>query len=83
VAFHAEHKLLLLAHRPKVQTVMGKLVAAAKTIQPRELYDCFENLLLVALKLRTTLKRNINVIQHIMRNFKEPLSKDEKQNMLA
>jgi uncharacterized protein YbgA (DUF1722 family) len=37
----------------------------------------------VALKLRTTLKRNINVIQHIMRNFKEPLSKDEKQNMLA
>jgi len=82
VAFHSEHKLLVLAHSPKHQSMMGKLVAAAKTVQPRELYDRYENLLLEALKLRTTLKKNINVLQHIMGYFKEQLSKDEKQEML-
>jgi uncharacterized protein YbgA (DUF1722 family)/uncharacterized protein YbbK (DUF523 family) len=82
VAFQTEHKLLILAHSPKHQNMMGKLAAASKTIQPKELYDRYENLLLEALKLRTTPKKNINVFQHIMGYFKEQISKDEKQEML-
>ena len=82
VAFQTEHKLLMLAHSPKHQNRMGKLVAEAKTIQPRELYDRYENLLLEALKLKTTPKKHINVLQHIMGYFKEQLSQDEKQEML-
>jgi uncharacterized protein YbgA (DUF1722 family)/uncharacterized protein YbbK (DUF523 family) len=82
VAFHTEHKLLILAHSSKHHSMMGKLVAGAKTVQPKELYDRYEAVLLEALKLRTTLKRNTNVIQHMMGYFKEQLSRDEKQELL-
>ncbi|MBN2034145.1 MAG: DUF523 and DUF1722 domain-containing protein [Deltaproteobacteria bacterium] len=82
VAFHTEHKLLILAHSPKHQTMTGKLVAAAKTIPPAELYDQYEKLLLEALRLKTTLKKHTNVIQHMMGYFKEQLSRDEKQELL-
>jgi len=82
VDFHSEHKLLILSHSPRHQTVMGKLVAQAKTIQPHELYERYEQLLLESLKLRTTPKKHINVLQHIMGYFKKRLSKDEKQEIL-
>jgi uncharacterized protein YbgA (DUF1722 family) len=35
-----------------------------------------------ALRLKTTLKKNINVLQHIMGYFKKQLSPDEKQELL-
>jgi uncharacterized protein YbgA (DUF1722 family)/uncharacterized protein YbbK (DUF523 family) len=82
VAFHGEHKLLILAHSPKHQATMGKLVAAAKTFKTEELYDRYERLLLDALKLSTTQRKNMNVLQHITGYFKKQLSKDEKQEML-
>jgi uncharacterized protein YbgA (DUF1722 family)/uncharacterized protein YbbK (DUF523 family) len=82
VAFHGEHKLLILAHSPKHQAAMGKLVAAAKTFKTEELYDRYERVLLDALKLSTTPTKNMNVLQHIMGYFKKQLSKDEKQEML-
>jgi uncharacterized protein YbgA (DUF1722 family)/uncharacterized protein YbbK (DUF523 family) len=82
VDFHSEHKLLILSHSPKHQSMMGKLVGAAKTLQAEELYDQYEKLLLEAMKLRTTMKKNTNVIQHMMGYFKEQLSKDEKQEVL-
>jgi uncharacterized protein YbgA (DUF1722 family)/uncharacterized protein YbbK (DUF523 family) len=82
VAFHGEHKLLILAHSPKHQAAMGKLVAAAKTFETEELYDRYERLLLDALKLSTTPTKNMNVLQHIMGYFKKQLSRDEKQEML-
>ncbi len=47
-----------------------------------ELYASYETLLLEALKLRTTVKKNANVLQHMMGYFKEQLSKDEKQELL-
>jgi uncharacterized protein YbgA (DUF1722 family) len=35
-----------------------------------------------ALQMRTTVKKNANVLQHMMGYFKEQLSKDEKQELL-
>jgi uncharacterized protein YbgA (DUF1722 family)/uncharacterized protein YbbK (DUF523 family) len=83
VAFHTEHKLLILAHSSRHHSMMGKLVAGAETLQPKEqLYDRYEALLLEALKLSTTLKKNTNVIQHMMGHLKDRLAKDEKQELL-
>jgi uncharacterized protein YbgA (DUF1722 family)/uncharacterized protein YbbK (DUF523 family) len=82
VDFHTEHKLLVLSHSPKHQSLMGKLVAAGKSLKAGDLFDQYETLLLEALKLRTTMKKNTNVIQHMMGYFKEQLSKDEKQELL-
>ena len=35
-----------------------------------------------ALKLKTTVKKNVNVLQHMMGYFKKQLSADEKQELL-
>ena len=35
-----------------------------------------------ALKLKTTIKKHINVLQHVMGYFKKQLSSDEKQELL-
>ena len=48
----------------------------------KELYMRYETLLMEALKLGTTVKKNVNVLQHMMGYFKEQLSKDEKQELL-
>jgi len=82
VAFHTQHKLLTLSHSEKNYRAMGKLVAEGKKLPVNELYAQYETLLMEALKLRTTIKKNENVLQHMMGYFKEQLSKDEKQELL-
>jgi uncharacterized protein YbgA (DUF1722 family)/uncharacterized protein YbbK (DUF523 family) len=82
IGFHTRQKLLLLAHSPKHHRIMGKLVADAKSIHPHKLHDEYQTLLLEALQLRTTVKKNINVLQHLMGYFKRQLSGDEKQELL-
>jgi uncharacterized protein YbgA (DUF1722 family) len=61
---------------------MGKLVAQAKGIPVKELYQKYQNILMEALQLKTTPKKNANVLMHMMGYFKEQLSSDEKQELL-
>lgn len=82
VDFHTRHKLLIMSHSPKHYRSMGKLVAAGKQYPLGELFATYETLLMEAMKLKTTIKKNINVQQHIMGYFKRQLSSDEKQEML-
>jgi uncharacterized protein YbgA (DUF1722 family)/uncharacterized protein YbbK (DUF523 family) len=82
VDFHTRHKLLLLSHGQKHYRLMGKLVAEGKQRPPQELYDHYERLLMEALSLKTTAKKNINVLQHLMGYFKKELTADEKQELL-
>jgi uncharacterized protein YbgA (DUF1722 family) len=82
VAFHTQTKVLLLSHSDKHYRMMGKLVAAGKSMPAKELYEKYETLLMEALKLKTTIKKNANVLQHMMGYFKGQLSSDEKQEML-
>jgi uncharacterized protein YbgA (DUF1722 family) len=82
IAFHTQHKLLILSHSPKHYQMMGKLVARAKEIPWKDLQEEYQRLLLEALSLKTTPKKNSNVLQHLLGYFKEPLSADEKQEML-
>ncbi|UCG12023.1 MAG: YbgA family protein, partial [Deltaproteobacteria bacterium] len=76
------HKLLVLSHSPSHYRQMGKLVAHGKTLPVQELYAQYEKLLMAALKLKTTLRKNVNVLHHVMGYFKKDLSKDEKQELL-
>jgi uncharacterized protein YbgA (DUF1722 family)/uncharacterized protein YbbK (DUF523 family) len=82
VDFHTRHKLLILSHNPKHYQTMGKLVAQAKAIPLRELYGQYQSVLMEALQLKTTPKKNANVLQHMMGYFKDQLSPDEKQELL-
>jgi uncharacterized protein YbgA (DUF1722 family)/uncharacterized protein YbbK (DUF523 family) len=82
VDFHTRNKLLILSHSPKLYRLMGKLVADGKKLPIKELYDQYQLLLMEALKLKTTIRKNTNVLQHLMGYFKKQLSVDEKQELL-
>jgi len=83
VAFHTQHKLLVMSHSVEDYRAMGKLVARAKEVSLDELYDTYQEHLMAALRLRTTLKKHGNVLQHMMGYFKKMLSADEKDELLS
>lgn len=82
VNFHTQHKLLILSHSPEHYRIMGKLVARAKEIPLKELFQQYQNILMEGLKLKTTPKKNANVLLHMMGYFREQLISDEKQELL-
>ena len=81
VNFHTKHKMLILSHSPHHHRVMGKLVAQAKDIPLKGLYEQYQKLLMEALGLKSTPRKNINVLTHILGYLKKRLSPDEKQEL--
>jgi uncharacterized protein YbgA (DUF1722 family)/uncharacterized protein YbbK (DUF523 family) len=82
VDFHTRNKLLILSHSQKHYRSMGKLVAEGKKMPLKELYDQYQLLLMEALKLKSTIRKNGNVLQQLMGYFKKQLTPDEKQELL-
>jgi uncharacterized protein YbgA (DUF1722 family)/uncharacterized protein YbbK (DUF523 family) len=82
VDFHTRHKLLILSHSPKHYALLGKLVARMKEIPLPELYDRYQTLLMQALRLKTTIKKNAHVLLQVMGYFKRNLSQAEKEELL-
>lgn len=83
VDFHTQHKLLIMAHSPAIMRELGGLVARVKEMDKSELHYQYMTTLMRALKLNATVKKNVNVLHHIMGYFKKLLSKDEKQELLS
>ena len=81
VAFHTAHKLQIMSHSQQHYREMGKLVARVKEIPTEFLYEEYEKLFMQALSLKATVKKNVNVLQHMAGYFKKQLSKDEKQEL--
>ena len=82
VAFHSDHKLLVMAHSQKHYTELGRLVAHAGKQKPQDLLSRYITLLMEALRLLATVKKNTNVLMHIMGYFKKQISSDEKDELL-
>ena len=61
---------------------MGRLVAQAKGKKITEGYARYESLLMEALRLKATIKKHNNVLQHMMGYFKKQLTADEKKELL-
>ena len=83
VEFHTRNKLLILSHSQTHYRRMGRLVAQGKQTEINRLFCSYEELLLKALNLKTTPKKNINVLQHAMGFFKRDLTGPEKQELLT
>lgn len=83
VDFHTRNKLLILSHSQEHYRQMGSLVAGGKKMNMDELFDTYEEILIKALRLKTTQKKNINVLHHIMGFFKKDLTGAEKQELLT
>lgn len=83
VDFHTRHKFLILAHSERHERIMGRLVAQAAANRSflEDVYRQYQVLLMEALRLKATPKKNANVLQHMMGYFKHRLSADEKQEL--
>lgn len=81
VDFHSDHKLLILSHSPRHYSALGRLVANAKEYRPERLKSDYLKILMDGLKLLATVKKNTNVLQHMMGYFKKQLQPDEKKEM--
>lgn len=81
ITFHARHKLQIMAHSQSHLSRMGKLVAAGKTIPVQELLSQYEYMLMEALSLKATVKKNVNVLQHIAGYFKKTLPRDDREEL--
>lgn len=79
--FHARHKYLLMAHCPKTLRELGRLTAGAKKSGISEIYSSYFNLFITALGKQATVRKNTNVLQHIMGYFRKYLDKDEKAEL--
>ena len=82
VDFQTRHKLLMLSHSPANARLMGKLVADGKQAPIQAVYVQYERLLIETLRMKSTIKKNLNVLEHILGYFKNQLDSDEKQEML-
>jgi len=81
VHFHTDHKLLILSHSVKHYRVLGSMVAAARTYSTERLHSEYIYNLMEGLRLIATVKKNANVLSHMMGYFKKLISADEKKEL--
>lgn len=82
INFHTEHKLLILSHSPKYLTSLGRIIADAKRYKPEKLRSEYIKFLMEGLNYTSTVKKNTNVLFHIMGYFKKRLSQVEKEELV-
>ncbi len=83
VEFHTAHKYLILAHSPKHYQLLGRIVAGQKSRSVGVLKDEYSSLFMEGLKIKTTVKKNVNVLQHIVGYFRTGLSDFERKEILG
>ncbi len=83
VAFHAAHKLLLLAHSPRHHQELGRLVAAAKQHSMKALEARYGELFTAGLTVRATARKHTNVLQHILGYLKKGLEAQDRAELLS
>lgn len=72
----------LMTHSPAIARELGKLVGAVKKKSIGEAYDAYEKDLVKALALTATVKKQTNVLMHMVGYFKKQLSSDEKEELV-
>jgi len=81
INFHTHHKLLIMAHAPRKVSELGRIVSQHESLDLQQRADLYFKHLMETLKLIATVKKNVNVLQHIQGYFKKNLHSDEKQEL--
>lgn len=81
VNFHTRHKYLLLTHSRAHYESLGKLVAKAGQYPPAELAGLYGKMFMEALKVKATVKKHVNVLQHLAGHLKDFLSAEERAEL--
>ena len=83
IRFHTIHKYLLLSHSQQQYETMGRLVAQAERYRPKELTVKYGDLLMKTLAMKATVRKHVNVLQHILGYVKKRLTAQEKAELLG
>lgn len=81
VEFHTAHKLVLMAHSPALYRELGALVGKGGELPRAELLRRYAELYLKAFSLLATVKKQTNVLMHVMGYFKKRLGRAEKEEL--
>jgi len=82
VAFHASHKLSIMAHDPRAQKQLGQLVAESGRAAMHDLIPQYGQLFMETLSKISTSRKHANVLQHIMGYLKNYLDSHDKREMV-
>lgn len=82
VAFHTAHKYLLLAHSPKHYTELGRLIAGIGKYRPENFKKEYSDLFMRGLSVKSTARKNANVLNHIMGFLKTHLAAKSKADII-
>jgi uncharacterized protein YbgA (DUF1722 family) len=78
---HAAHKYLILPHSPGHYRLLGKMVGNASALAQADLGKSYCSLFMEALTVKTTVKKNVNVLRHILGFLREHLGPGEEENI--
>ena len=81
VKFHERHKYLFMAHGIPHYRELGRIVADMKGRTFPLIQADYHEKMMEALGLRATVKKHVNVLQHMAGYFKKQLASDEKQEL--
>lgn len=81
VQFHTQHKCVLLTHRRLYDHELGQLVAKAGEYSPTDLTNRYGERFMEALKVKTTVSKHGNVLQHLAGHLKKHLSATERAKL--
>jgi uncharacterized protein YbgA (DUF1722 family) len=81
VAFHAAHKFVILAHRPRHYGELGRLVAGAGPRLGAETLQTYATRFAEALAIRATRARHVNVLQHLAGFLERELGGDQRAEL--
>lgn len=79
--FHKEHKLIIMSHAPSFTAKLGNIAGNVKKLN-NEIKSEYILLLMEVLKKKSTVKKHVNVLQHILGYFKKDLTSWEKEELL-
>ena len=83
IRFHTIHKYLLLAHSQQHYETMGRLVGQTERYRLKELTLKYGECFMSALTTKATVRKHVNVLQHIVGYFKSRLTTHEKAELLG
>ncbi len=83
VAFHARHKLQMLAHDPMRYRSAGRVVAAAGTAPREQTVALYRDLFQAAMAKQATRGRNANALQHAYSRIGRELDRPRRHDLVA
>lgn len=81
IKFHERHKYLLMSHSIPHYRTLGRITAEIKGRPLEQVQEEYLETMMAALRLRATIRKHTNVLQHMAGYFKKQLDADEKMEL--